>query len=285
MKRKRAQSTIKRDQELLSRIKPVKAEHPLWGYRRIWSYLKYRQEYSVGINRVHRVMKEHNMLVTPKLRLKAKRCPIKPKPIASRPNQFWGIDMTKIRMATWGWLYLTVVLDWYTKEIVGYSLSMQSKTDDWLNALEMAVNNRFPTGIRESISATPVLLGGSASGGKEQKLFLISDNGCQPTSRRFMMSCSLLGLKQIFTTWSNPKGNSDTERVMRTIKPACRQGREDIVWPYDWDNPFDFEARLSKWIYDYNNDYPHQSLGNLTPRQHYEKHIGNELITNLKNAC
>jgi len=86
-----------------------------------------------------------------------------------------------------------------------------SKTDSWLNALETAVNNRFPYGIRESV--------------KEQ-LFLISGNGGQSTSQRFMMNYSLLGLKQIFTTWSNPKGNSDTERVMRIIK-------EDIVWPYD----------------------------------------------------
>lgn len=163
--------------------------------------------------RIYRLMKEQNLLVYPEVRLKAKRGPIKPKPVADRPNQFWGIDMTKIRMNIWGWLYLTVVLDWYTDEIVGYSLSMQSKTDDWLNALERAVNTRFPFGIRESL--------------KEQQLFLISDNGCQPTSQRFMMSCSLLGVKQIFTTWSNPKGNSDTERVMRTIK-------EDIVWPYEW---------------------------------------------------
>ena len=83
-----------------------------------------------------------------------------------------------------------------------------------------------------------------------------------------MMNCSILGLKQIFTTWSNPKGNSDTERVMRTIK-------EDIVWPYDWENPFDFEVRLAKWIHDYNTDFPHQSLGNLTPTQFYEKTIYN----------
>lgn len=264
MKRRRSQSTIQRDPQLLSMIKPIKADHPLWGYRRIWSYLKYRQEYPVAINRVHRLMKENNMLVTPQVRLKAKRGPVKPKPIASRPNQFWGIDMTKIRMATWGWLYLTVVLDWYTKEIVGYSLSLQSKTDDWLNALEMAVNNRFSYGIREAI--------------KEQKLFLISDNGCQPTSQRFMISCSLLGVKQIFTAWSNPKGNSDTERVMRTIK-------EDIVWPYDWDNPFEFQVRLTKWVDDYNTDYPNQALGNLTPMQFYEKSINNEFISNLKNAC
>jgi transposase InsO family protein len=275
MKRAKSQSVIERNELLLSQIKAIKVDHPLWGYRRIWSYLKYRQGIPVNKKRIYRIMKEQNLLVYPEVRLKAKRGPIKPKPIATCPNQFWGIDMTKIRMNTWDWLYLTVVLDWHTKEIVGYSLSLQSKTDDWLNALEMAVSYRFPTGIRECLSATSTLSGGSASGGKEQQLFLISDNGCQPTSQRFMMSCSLLGVKQIFTTWSNPKGNSDTERVIRTIK-------EDIVWPYEWDNPFDFEVALNKWINDYNRDFPHQSLNNLTPRQFYEKSINKELISNLK---
>lgn len=66
-----------------------------------------------------------------------------------------------------------------------------------------------------------------------------------------MMSCSLLGIKQIFTTWSNPKGNSDTERLMRAIK-------EDIVWPHEWNSPFDFEVALHKWVYAHNTDYPHQ---------------------------
>jgi hypothetical protein len=51
-------------------IKPIEADHPLWGYRRVWLYLKYRMEYPVGINRVHR--------------LKAKRGPIKHKPIANQ---------------------------------------------------------------------------------------------------------------------------------------------------------------------------------------------------------
>jgi transposase InsO family protein len=209
-------------------------------------------------------MKEHGMLVTPQVRRRAKRGPIKPKPVASRPNQFWGIDMTKIKIAPWGWLYLCLVLDWYTKEIVGYSLGLQSKTNDWLDALEMAVNNRFPRGIRESV--------------KKQQLFLISDNGCQPTSQRFMMSCSLLGLKQIFTTWSNPKGNSDTERVLRTLK-------EDLIWTHDWDNPFAFSEALDKWIKTYNTDFPHQSLNNMTPRQFYENYINKEPMTNLKSAC
>ena len=113
---------------------------------------------------------------------------------------------------------------------------MQSKARDWLKALNEAVNNRFPFGIRET---------------KKEELFLISDNGCQPTSEIFMKECSELEIKQIFTTWSNPKGNADTERVMRTLK-------EDIVWTNDWDNPFEFEKALEKWINDYNTDLPHQ---------------------------
>lgn len=261
MKRKQSQSVIERNKHLLIQIKEIKTDHPLWGYRRIWSYLKYRQSIPVNKKRVYRLMKENSLIVTTEVRNKAKRGPLRPKPHAEYPNHFWGIDMTKIRMNTWGWLYLTIVLDWHTKEIVGHSLSMQSKTEDWLDALGIAVNNRFPFGIREAI--------------KEQTLFLISDNGCQPTSQRFMMSCSLLGIKQIFTTWSNPKGNSDTERVMRTIK-------EDIVWPYDWDNPFEFQVSLAKWIHNYNTDFPHQALNNQTPSQFYENHINNELVLTKK---
>lgn len=254
MKRAKSKSVIERNQKLLIQIKAIKTDHPLWGYRRIWSYLKYRQGIAVNKKRIYRLMKEQNLIVTPLVRLKAKRGPMRPKPVAERPNQFWGIDMTKIRMTSWGWLYLTVVLDWHTKEIVGYSLGLQSKTNDWLNALEMALNCRFPEGIKDSL--------------KEQ-LFLISDNGCQPTSQRFMMNCSILGVKQIFTTWSNPKGNSDTERVMRTIK-------EDLVWCYDWDNPFDFEIALHKWVEAYNTDYPHQALNNMTPRQRYETYVNEQ---------
>lgn len=260
MKRAKSLSVIQRNQVLLDQIKLIKTDHPLWGYRRIWSYLKYRQDIPVNKKRVYRLMKEQNLIVTPQVRLKAKRGPMRPKPVADRPNQFWGIDMTKIKLHGWGWLYLCIVLDWHTKEIIGHSLSLQSKTDHWLDALQIAVNQRFPNGIRETL--------------KEHKLFLISDNGCQPTSQRFMMNCSILGLKQIFTTWSNPKGNSDTERVMRTIK-------EDIVWPYDWDNPFNFEVALGKWINAYNTDYPHQALNNMTPTQFYEtfNHIKEPVLT------
>lgn len=241
--RRRSQVRIEADRVLLKEIIEIKSDHPYWGYRRIWSYLRYRKQMVVGKNRVYRIMHENKLLITKKSRLLAKRKPLRPKPIASEPNEIWGTDMTKVKIGSFGWVYLHIVLDWCTKEIVGYSCRFQSKTSDWLEALNMAINDRYPGGILNAKAPS-----------------LVTDNGCQPTSERFMKTCSELKIRQIFTSWNNPKGNADTERVMRTIK-------EDLVWPNDWENPFDFEGAFSAWINTYNTDFPHQSLSHLTPAQ------------------
>jgi transposase InsO family protein len=170
-----------------------------------------------------------------------------------------GMDMTKIMITDYGWMYLHVVKDWYTKEIVGFSFSRSSTTLDWLRALNMAVNKRFFRGILHS---------------DKNHLSLVTDNGSQPTSVKFMQECSCLNIKQIFTTWNNSKGNADTERVMRTIK-------EDLVWTHDWKSPFDFEAALVKWMEDYNEDFPHQSLNNKTPCQFFNQFQENLTLLNV----
>jgi transposase InsO family protein len=144
---------------------------------------------------------------------------------------------------SWGWVYLHVVLDWGSKKIVGYELSRQSRTGDWLRPLARAVNQQFPQGLRE----TTVLR-------------LVSDNGCQPTSVRFMQECRALGIDQIFTSYDNPKGNADTERVIRTLK-------EDLIWPREWLTVEQLEQALAWWVCDYNEDYPHSAIGYQTPQQ------------------
>ena len=231
------------DQPFLEQIQVLKAHHPFWGYRRIWAYLRYREGLDINKKRIYRLMKENNLLVGRNTKLKACRTPLKAKPRANKPNQIWGIDMTKVMVNGWGWLYLHVVLDWYTKKIVGYNLNLQSKTKDWLQAVDMALQQQFPQGIRESNNET---------------LFLVSDNGSQPTSVGFMAACNVLQIKQIFASYNNPKGNADTERVIRTIK-------EDLIWPNDFSSPFELQAALDKWINDYNTDYPHSSIGYKTP--------------------
>ena len=66
-------------------------------------------------------MRENNLTVKPNTRLIAKRVSERPKPRADKPKQYWGIDMTKVISKT-GWVYVVVVLDWYTKKIVAFFL-------------------------------------------------------------------------------------------------------------------------------------------------------------------
>lgn len=213
----------KEDQRLLELISPIKAECPSWGYRMVWAYLKYRLEHNFNKKRVYRIMKEHDLLVKPNLKLKAIRDNQnnRSKPRATRPNQFWGIDMTKVMIESFGWLYLVVVLDWYTKKIVGYLISIHSKASDWLDAISMACNNQFPESILR----------------KNQELFLVSDNGSQPTSLAFMRACSVMEIKQIFASYNNPKSNADTERVIKTVK-------HDFVWVRDFRSPAEFTEQF-----------------------------------------
>ncbi|MDD7986133.1 IS3 family transposase [Lentisphaera marina] len=230
------------NQDLLVKIKKMKNEHPSWGYRRVWAYLKFRKNINVNKKRIHRIMKLENLLVPPNLKLKSKRTPTRSKPRTIEPNSIWGTDMTKILIPNSGWVYLHVLIDWGSKKIIGHSLESTSRTDDWLSALHMGINNQFPNGIKE---ANPYLQ-------------LVSDNGCQPTSKRFISECKSLGIQQIFTSYNNPKGNADTERVIRTIK-------EDLVWPREWKDIYELKEELTKWIQNYNEDFPHSSLGYMTP--------------------
>jgi putative transposase len=231
-----------RDEGLLPRIQALKAEHPFWGYRRIWAYLRFVEQQPVNKKRVLRLMREHHLLVRPNRQLKAKRTPTRNKPKPTKPNEWWGIDMTKVMVEGFGWVYIVLVLDWYTKKIVGYYAGMPCTARHWLEALDMAVNRQFPDGAR----------------GKG--LSLMSDNGCQPTSTAFMQACGILGIQQGFTSYNNPKGNADTERVIRTLKEEC-------LWLQEWSCPFALIKALEVWIADYNEHYLHSALSYKPPRQ------------------
>ncbi len=87
-------------------------------------------------------MRENGLLVERKIN-RARRKPTRSKPRAERPLQFWGIDMTKFMIEGLGWAYLVIVLDWFTKEIVGFGISLRSRTEDWLRALEMALRQKI----------------------------------------------------------------------------------------------------------------------------------------------
>lgn len=237
-----------RDRDLLERIQGIKMDHPFWGYRRVRAWLVHREKIRVNEKRVRRVMKENGLMV-PQTVHKARRTPQRSKPKAERPRQYWGIDMTKFLIPVLGWVYLVVVLDWFTKKMVGWDISLRSKASDWKRALEMAIGREFPQGVR----------------GKGLKL--ISDNGSQPTSVSFMRDMATLGIEQIFTSYDNPKGNAETERMLRTIK-------EEIIWLNEFCSLEEATQRVGHWIeVDYNKLYVHSELGYISPEEFEEQYL------------
>lgn len=246
--RKPSPSVQARNATLLEHVEAIKADQPFWGYRRVWAYLKYRQGMkSLSKNRVYRLMKLHNLLAHQTKHNKAKRTE-KSKPRSSVPNSLWGMDMTKIMVHGRGWVYLHVVLDWASKKLVGWHLSTRSKTRDWKHALDDALNQQFPHGKP-----------------RNYELKLVTDNGTQPTSTSFMKDCSILGLTQIFTSYNNPRGNADTERFIRTTKEGC-------VWLNEWHSFEQLKASLERFFNQYNQEFPHSSIGHLTPTDYESKH-------------
>ena len=121
-------------------------------------------------------------------------------PRVKHPNEYWGIDMTKFMVESVGWVYLVVVLDWYTTKVVGWNFSLRIRPCEWREAFNMTLNNQFADGVQ----------------GNELKV--ISDNGFQLTSCSFIHYMVTLRIEQIFMSCENPGRNADTERVMKTIK-------------------------------------------------------------------
>ncbi|HZC01459.1 MAG TPA: hypothetical protein VE844_08880 [Gammaproteobacteria bacterium] len=62
--------------------------------------------------RMLRLMREHPWVVPAHLKLQAKRTPKKSNPRPSQPHEWWGIDMTKVLVEGFGWVYSVVVLEW-----------------------------------------------------------------------------------------------------------------------------------------------------------------------------
>ncbi len=227
MKRQESTAVTKRNSLVVERIKELKADHPFWGHRRIWAHLKYIDGLEANRKRILRLMQRYRLVVKPNTRLKAVRTSGRSKPRPTRPYEWWGIDMTKVMVEGFGWMYIVVALDWYTKRIVGYYAGVQSQSKHWLEALDGAVNGEFPDGVE-------------------------------------------MGVKQAFTSYGNPKGNADTERVFRTMK-------EELLWLREWHSPFELTDALGKWIESYNRSYLHSTLGYKSPMKFQEEYQNNQL--------
>jgi len=70
MKRRRSFMRIEQDQKHMVKIRELKKNHPLWGYRSVWAYLNNRKHHKIGKNCVQRLMQENDLTVKSNDRLK-----------------------------------------------------------------------------------------------------------------------------------------------------------------------------------------------------------------------
>jgi putative transposase len=240
--RQRSLRVVQRDEGLLPRIRALKTEHPFWGYRRIWASLRCVEQLPVHKKQMWRLMREHCLLGPPNLRLHAKRTPFSRQPQPTQPHQWWGIEMTKVLVEGVGWVSSVIVLDGYTKMVVGYQAGLRCTAKPWLEALDTAVNRQFPHGARG------------------QGVSRMRDHGDQPTSLVFMQACASLEIHQACTRDHNPKGNADTERFMHTLTEECR-------WLQEWTCPLARLRAITDGVAHDNTHDLHSALGYQSPQQ------------------
>jgi len=95
----------------------------------------------VNRKRVQRIMRSHRLLQP--VRGLDRRC----RPgffRVTRPDELWHMDMTKVWTAAHGWVYLHVIVDCCTREVVGWNVELRGRTNEAVACVDMAVTARGP---------------------------------------------------------------------------------------------------------------------------------------------
>ena len=154
----------------------------------------------------------------------------------AKPNQAWTSDITYIRTRS-GWLYLAVVMDLYSRKIIGWAMNSTMHTELVSRALLMAIGHRQP-----------------AAG-----LLLHSDRGSQYASHEYQ---DLLKQHGIICSMSR-KGNCWDNAVMERFFLNLKMER---VWQRDYANHLEAIKDITEYIVGfYNCVRLHSTLGNLSP--------------------
>ena len=215
---------------------------PFYGVRRMTVWLR-QQGYLVNAKRVARLL--HTMGLET----------IYPKPRTSQPhpghrvypyllrgvpitrvNQVWSTDITYVRLHG-GFVYLIAVMDWFSRYVLSWAVSITMDVGFCLEALEQAL------GV-----ATPHIFN--------------SDQGAQFTSLEFTGRLAAAGIQISMDGRGRALDNVFVERLWRTVK-------YEEVYLKDYGTPREAMQGFEKFFQLYNRQRPHQALGYLAPATVY----------------
>ena len=246
LRRPQQQQSSERDEPLAQDIEAVVLNYSGYGYRRVTHELA-RQGRPVNHKRVLRVMRERRLLCRPKRRYQTTtdsvhcetRFPnLLPQVVPTQPDQVWQADLTYIRVKH-GFVYLACVLDSFTREIVGWSVSKFIDAALPLTALNNALTARRPS---------PGLLHHS-------------DQGVQYASRVYIERLRTAGITPSISRKGNPYDNARIESFYKTLKT-------EEVDLQDYLDLEDARQNLDRFIGEcYNRERLHSSLGYVPPAE------------------
>jgi putative transposase len=152
-------------------------------------------------------------------------------------NQVWAIDITYIRMGR-GHMYLTAIIDWYSRYIIGWELSDTLDSAPVLAAVKDAIRQY----------------------GKPE--IINSDQGSQFSSDDYTSYLKVEGVRQSMDGKARWVDNVVIERWFRSLKT-------ERIYINEYTTPKALRASIQEYIYEYNTERPHQTYNYRTPMEIY----------------
>ena len=233
------------DLHLMNLLDEQYTKTPFYGVLRMTEWLKREHQARVNPKRVRRLLRKMGLMaIYPKRNLS------KPAPghkiypyllrdlMITRPNQVWSTDITYIRL-TGGFVYLVAIIDWHSRYVVSWSVSVTLDSRFCLEALDQAIR----------LYGKPDIFN--------------SDQGCQFTSTEFTDRLKAGGIQISMDGRGRALDNVFVERLWRSVK-------YEEVYLHDYQTVPEAILGLRKYFGFYNTERPHQSLDYRTPQEVYE---------------
>jgi putative transposase len=227
------------DLALMRRIDELHLNHPFAGSRMLRDLLG-QEGYSVGRRHVATLMNKMSIEALYRRPNTSRRHAAHPiyayllrNRTIERPNEVWAMDITYIPMSR-GFVYLAAVLDWATRRVLAWRLSISMNTDFCIEAVEEALAKY----------GTPEIFN--------------TDQGSQFTSTEFTGLLQKNGIAISMDGKGAWRDNVFVERLWKTIK-------YEEVYLHAYDTVSDARAGLTRYIDFYNRLRPHRALDGMTP--------------------